>query len=88
MVSTMEPRYVIPTRRYMTDIAVPRMYKEVKNIVKTSLSSAERVALTCDGWTSRVTESYVTITSHHISGDWKLISHVSQTRAMHESYWP
>ncbi|KAF0039134.1 hypothetical protein F2P81_009618 [Scophthalmus maximus] len=85
MVNTMEPRYVIPTRKHITEVAVPRMYEEVKQVVKTSLGSAERVALTCDGWTWRATESYVTITSHHINQEWKL-SHVLQTRAMHESH--
>lgn len=30
MVNTMEPRYVIQTRRYRTDVAVPRFYEEVK----------------------------------------------------------
>lgn len=86
MVNTMELCYVIPTCRHITEVAVPRMYEEVKEVVKTSLGSAERVALTCDGWTSRATESYVTITSHHIDQEWKLISHVLQTRAMHESH--
>ncbi|KAF0029349.1 hypothetical protein F2P81_018454 [Scophthalmus maximus] len=86
MVNTMEPCYVIPTCRYITEVAVPRMYEEVKQVVKTSLGSAERVAPTCDGWTSRATESYVMITSHHIDQEWKLISHVLQTRATHESH--
>ncbi|KAJ8349324.1 hypothetical protein SKAU_G00244540 [Synaphobranchus kaupii] len=86
MAIAMEPRYVIPTRAHMTDIAVPKMYKEVKQNVKTSLSSAERVALTCDGWTSRATESYVTITAHYVSDEWQLVSHVLQTREMHESH--
>ncbi|XP_061108746.1 E3 SUMO-protein ligase ZBED1-like isoform X2 [Conger conger] len=82
MITTLEPRYAIPSRQYMTDIALPRLYTEVKAGVQGSLSSAERVALTCDGWTSRATESYVTITAHHITDDWKLGSHVLQTRAM------
>ncbi|XP_072568141.1 E3 SUMO-protein ligase ZBED1-like isoform X2 [Paramormyrops kingsleyae] len=86
MVNTMEPRYMIPTRRHITDVAVPTIYEEVKLHVKTSLASAERVALTCDAWTSRATESYVTITSHYISDEWELVSHVLQTRAMHESH--
>ncbi len=35
---------------------------------------------------SRATESYVTITSHHISDEWEMVKHVLQTRAMHESH--
>lgn len=86
MLNTLEPRYVIPTRRYITDTAVPKLYEEVKQEVVESLSKAERVALTCDVWTSRATESYVTITSHYISDQWKLVSHVLQTRVMYESH--
>lgn len=68
MANTKEPQYVIPTRKHFTEVAVPWMYIEVKQVVKTSLGSAERVALACDGWTSRATESYVMITAHHIKG--------------------
>lgn len=64
MLLTLEPRYKIPQRGYMVDTAVPAMYEEVKKAVKTYLSAAQRVALTCDGWTSRATQTYVTITSH------------------------
>lgn len=51
-----------------------------------SLMSAEKVALTCDGWTSRATDPYVTITSHFISTDWVLVSNILQTRALFENH--
>nr|XP_023657651.1 zinc finger BED domain-containing protein 1-like [Paramormyrops kingsleyae] len=86
MINTLDPRYVIPTRSYMTDKAVPRIYDKVKDNVKSALSSAPRVALTCDGWTSRATEVFVTITCHYVDEEWELMLHVSQTRAMHESH--
>ena len=50
------------------------------------MSLAEGVAITCDGWSSRATESYMTITAHHITNEWQLLAHVLQTRAMHESH--
>lgn len=28
----------------------------------------------------------MTITAHHITNEWQLLAHVSQTRAMHESH--
>lgn len=86
MLHNLEPRYRIPQRVHITETAVPKMYQEVKTAVKASLDTAQRVALTCDGWTSRATESYVTITSHYISDDWEMVTHVLQTRAMHESH--
>jgi hypothetical protein len=86
MISTLEPRYVIPSRKQFTEVMVPQMYGEVKLQVKESLDSAECIALKCDGWTSRATESYITITSHHINEGWELVSHVLQTRALFESH--
>lgn len=86
MISTLEPRYVIPSRKQFTEVMVPKMYDEVKLQVKQSLDSTECLALTCDGWTSRATESYITITSHHINEGWELVSHVLQTRALFESH--
>ncbi|XP_039895251.1 E3 SUMO-protein ligase ZBED1-like isoform X2 [Simochromis diagramma] len=63
MIKTLEPRYTVPSRQHITDIALPKLYQEVKATVLDSLSSAETVALTCDAWTSRATESYVTVTA-------------------------
>lgn len=81
-----EPRYVIPTRRFITETAVPKLYKDMKEKVKETISSAERVAITCDAWTSRATQSYVTFTCHLISPEWEIVSVVLQTRAMFISH--
>ncbi|KAL1276633.1 hypothetical protein QQF64_036256 [Cirrhinus molitorella] len=62
------------------------MYAQTRENVKSALKSAARVALTCDSWTSRATESYVTITAHFIDDRWKMNAYVLQTRAMHESH--
>ncbi|KAM8766865.1 E3 SUMO-protein ligase ZBED1-like [Acanthopagrus schlegelii] len=43
------------------------------------MQSAERVAITCDTWTSLSTQSYMTVTSHYIDNEWCLMSHVLQT---------
>ena len=81
-----EPRYTIPTRRFITETAVPQLYADVKHQVTEAISSANRAAITCDAWTSRATQSYVTLTGHHSSPDWEMVSHVLQTRAMLESH--
>ncbi len=44
------------------------------------------MAITTDAWTSCATDSYVTITAHHISPGWELRSHVLQTRVFNESH--
>ncbi|XP_029913137.1 zinc finger BED domain-containing protein 1-like [Myripristis murdjan] len=86
MIKTLEPRYTIPSRQHFTDKCVPELYNKVKNEVKEQLFNTERVAITTDAWTSCATDSYVTITAHHISPDWELRSHVLQTRVFNESH--
>lgn len=83
---TLEPRYTIPSRRFFSDTALPKIYNEVKTEVRESLSNAEQVSLTCDAWTSQTTESYVTVTAHNITDELCMSSHVLQTRALHDSH--
>ena len=85
MLHTLEPRYDIPCRKYFTEKAIPELYAETKAKVENALQSAERVALTCDVWTSRATESFGTITAHFIH-KWELQSYILQTRVMSESH--
>lgn len=82
---TLEPHYMIPSQKHITDVAMPNLYKEGKTCMLGPLSSAERVALTCDCWTSRATESFITRTAHYII-EWNLISYVLQTGVMHDSH--
>ena len=70
------------SRGYFSQTVIPDMYEKVKTDIVTSLSNITTVALTTDSWTSRATESFVTITSCHISDDWCLKNYVLQTRAM------
>ncbi|KAL1247684.1 hypothetical protein QQF64_023060 [Cirrhinus molitorella] len=86
MLKTIEPRYKLPTRATFTDSTLPALYKETKAKVMESMCKARRVAITSDAWTSVATDSYLTITAHYISEDWKIVSHVLQTRAVYESH--
>ena len=78
LVNVMEPRYNIPSRQYFSDRAMPELYQSVKTSVLSELAKASSVAITTDGWTSRATESYITITSSHIDSEWKLKNFVLQ----------
>ncbi|ROL46082.1 Zinc finger BED domain-containing protein 4 [Anabarilius grahami] len=60
MLQVLEPRYTLPSRRYFSETAVPALYSECKDHILESLSNTDRVAITCDAWTSITTESYVT----------------------------
>ncbi|KAF0022157.1 hypothetical protein F2P81_025589 [Scophthalmus maximus] len=85
MLKVLEPRYDIPWRTHFSEKIVPDLYEQEKKKVVDELSGASSVALTTDGWTSRGTESYVTITAHFITADWEMRSPVLQTRPLYES---
>ncbi|KAK7913711.1 hypothetical protein WMY93_013922 [Mugilogobius chulae] len=76
----------MPSRPHFSQHCIPALYESLKNNVKTSLSQADRVAMTTDSWTSCSNQSYITITSHFIDCDWKLKTFVLQTRVMHEAH--
>ena len=62
-----EPRYKLPSRSHITTRVLPALYDKVMAKITEGLSHAELIALTTDGWTSRATQSYITITAHYIS---------------------
>lgn len=86
MIHVLEPRYEIPSRPYFSNVVVPKIYQDIRAKVESDLKMATFVALTTDGWTSRATESYNTVTAHFIDNDWQMKGYVLQTRKMDESH--
>lgn len=51
------------------------------------LAARNNLALTTDSWTSRATESYLTVTVHYIlNTDWQIKTAILQTRPVYESH--
>ncbi|KAI4793333.1 hypothetical protein KUCAC02_032795 [Chaenocephalus aceratus] len=82
----LEPRCHVPNRRFFTEKQTPALYGKVRRELVDSLSKAQRVAITVDGWTSCATGSYVTVTAHCIDDEWVLQNHVLQTRVFTEAH--
>lgn len=55
----------------MTDV-LPKLYAQVQEKLKDCMQSASSLALTCDMWTARTTESYLTMTGHFNNKDWQM----------------
>uniref|UniRef100_A0A3B3CYD9 BED-type domain-containing protein n=1 Tax=Oryzias melastigma TaxID=30732 RepID=A0A3B3CYD9_ORYME len=79
-----EPRYTFPCRATFSETIIPSMYETVATQIK--VAETENVAWTTDSWTSRATQSYVTITAHFINSDMELCSQVLQTRELPDSH--
>ena len=81
LVRLLDSRYQLPSRRHRVRSLLPDMYTTRALEIKRNLLQISHVALTGDLWTSRTTESYLTITSHFVTSTWELKSLVLETFA-------
>jgi hypothetical protein len=63
MVSILEPKYEFPLRTYVSETIIPDLYKETHKKVMNDLKLASMISLITDGWTSRATQNYLTMTA-------------------------
>ncbi len=85
MIALLEPRYRMPSRQHFSTSVIPELYEETKRSVLADMENTNCISVTTDGWTSRATESYVTITmitAHYITPAWEIKNPVLQTRRM------
>lgn len=61
----LDPRYHQPNRQTVCEQIIPALLAQEQAKLQSDLSEAKAVALTSDAWTSRDTESYLTITCHY-----------------------
>lgn len=86
MFKVLEPKFKMLCRGHFSEKVIPEIYNETKQSVKECLKNANCIALTTDGWTSRATQSYITITAQVIDEKWESNSFVLQTRELSESH--
>lgn len=65
MLYQLDPRYHPPNRQTVSEQIIPALLAQEQAKLQSDLSEAKAVALTSDAWTSRATESYLTITCHY-----------------------
>ncbi|XP_026112867.1 zinc finger BED domain-containing protein 4-like [Carassius auratus] len=61
LIKTIDPRYRLPSRTFFSTEIIPDLYEKTCNSIVNELAKAQSLALTTDGWTSRATMSYLTI---------------------------
>ena len=52
LIADLEPRYSLPSRRYLSEVVIPEIYAKVKHKITELLQSAKYISLTTDIWTS------------------------------------
>lgn len=79
MIDTFDHRYELPSRKYFSRTAIPKMYEETREKVASDLQGMEYFSATADLWSSGTMEPYLSFTVHFISNDWEMHSRCLQT---------
>ncbi|XP_055051262.1 E3 SUMO-protein ligase ZBED1-like [Misgurnus anguillicaudatus] len=83
LIHVLDPRYVLPGRKYFSKTAIPKLYVMCKESVQQEILSAKYFATTSDLWSSRTSEPYISLTIHFIDNEWGL-----KTRCLETAYFP
>ena len=76
LIRQLEPRYTIPSRKYITEKVVMKIYMDLKEKVSAAVCGVEHFSFTTDVWSTCVSnESLLSLTAHWITAD--TFSHVS-----------
>ena len=78
-VFALDPRYKLPSKRTVMRLLLTQRYETTKGSIMKELQEIESVAITTDFWTSRNTESYITVSCHFIDQLWGLKSYILST---------
>ena len=62
------------SRSHFTRVLLPAKYESVKASITDSLSNIGCCSLTTDMWTGYHSRSYMAVTAHTVSDDWKMKS--------------
>lgn len=83
MLKVLNPRYVLPSRKYFAEVALPRLYNNSTcEKIARELEGVSFYSATTDLWSSRTMQPYMSLTVHFID-NWTLQSVCLQT-----SYFP
>lgn len=85
LVEFLEPGYSLPKRDTVM-YAITSKYNTTKETLLDKIKSCTALSLTMDIWTSNQMESYMTVTAHFISNDWRLHSFMLETKVVEISH--
>lgn len=85
LLKVVDPRYVLPGRKYFSSTAIPRLYTECREKIERKVQNVKFFATTSDLWSSRTSEPYLSLTIHYID-NWKLCSVSLQTTYFPEDH--
>jgi len=67
LVAELDSRFVLPSRRYLSEIVVPEIHAKTKLKVTELLQSTKYISMTTDIWTStNCHHSFLSLTAHFV----------------------
>ncbi|KAJ4946777.1 hypothetical protein JOQ06_008823 [Pogonophryne albipinna] len=86
MIKVLDPRYVLPSRKFFSEVALPQLYNSTRQRVAKELEEVSFYSATTDLWSSRTMQPYMSLTVHFINNDWTLRSVCLQTAYFPEDH--
>lgn len=74
LVNELDPQYVLPSRKTITDTLLSDMYQDDRDKLTTLLSQVDHLALTTDMWTSSSNVAFISLTAHFVEQDKDFLS--------------
>ena len=75
LMTELEPRYTLPSRKYFTENVIANIYKDLKEKVFGAVSSVKYFSFTTDAWSTCVSnESLLSLTAHWITDKFQRVS--------------
>lgn len=78
MIKVLDPGYVLPSRKYFAEVALPHLYNSTREKIARELERVSFYSATTDLWSSRTMQPYMSLTVHFIE-NWTLRSVCLQT---------
>lgn len=79
MLNVLDARYVVPSRKYFADVALPHLYNTTREKIRSELEEMQFYSATTDLWSSRTMQPYLSLTVHYINTSLTLRSICLQT---------
>nr|XP_054592253.1 E3 SUMO-protein ligase ZBED1-like [Nothobranchius furzeri] len=79
LLKVLDARYVVPSRKYFADVALPHLYNTTREKIRSELEEMQFYSATTDLWSSRTMQPYLSLTAHYINTSWTLRSICLQT---------
>ena len=68
LLKALEPRYVLPSRKYITETVIPKLYDEVKSAVSKHVTGISHISFTTDIWSTDLSScSLLSLTAHWLT---------------------